>query len=59
VRLKTGDAFLSGRGLEELEALRKANIVFFVVPGVASERGEIRPFISAVSRMPRKAATKS
>jgi uroporphyrin-III C-methyltransferase/precorrin-2 dehydrogenase/sirohydrochlorin ferrochelatase len=60
VRLKTGDAFLSGRGLEELEALRKAKIVFFVVPGVASERGEIWPFApSAVSRMPRQAATKS
>jgi len=60
VRLKTSDAFLFGRGLEELEALRKASVVVFVVPGVAADRGEIRPFVpSAVSRTPRQAATKS
>ena len=60
VRLKKGDAFISGGGLEELPALRKAKILFFVVPGVGSERGEIRPFAPPpVSRPPRQAAIKS
>jgi uroporphyrin-III C-methyltransferase / precorrin-2 dehydrogenase / sirohydrochlorin ferrochelatase len=61
VRLKAGDAFISGRGLEELEALRKTKIVFFVVPGVTSEFGEIRPFESSVvaSRTPRQNAAKT
>ena len=47
VRLKGADAFVSGRGLEELTALREAGVSFFVVPGVASEFGAIRPFASS------------
>jgi uroporphyrin-III C-methyltransferase / precorrin-2 dehydrogenase / sirohydrochlorin ferrochelatase len=50
VRLKTDEAFGPGRGLEELEALRKAKIVFFVVPGVASESGQIKPFAARTPR---------
>jgi uroporphyrin-III C-methyltransferase / precorrin-2 dehydrogenase / sirohydrochlorin ferrochelatase len=56
VRLKGADAFGSGRGPEELAALREAGVSFFVVPGVVSEFGEIRPFASsqAVWRAPRQ-----
>jgi uroporphyrin-III C-methyltransferase / precorrin-2 dehydrogenase / sirohydrochlorin ferrochelatase len=60
VRLKAAGAFGSGRGLEELAALREADVAFFVVPGVTSEFGEIRPFASsqAPSRAPRQTAAK-
>ena len=59
VRLRGADAF--GSGLEELAALREAAVCFFVVPGIASEFGEMRPFPSSQgsSRVPRLAAAKT
>jgi uroporphyrin-III C-methyltransferase/precorrin-2 dehydrogenase/sirohydrochlorin ferrochelatase len=61
VRLKSTEAFGSGRGFEELLALREASVSSFVVPGVAAESGEIRPFASsqASSRRQRQGAAKS
>jgi len=61
VRLKGADAFRSGHGLEELAALREAAVCSFVVSGVASELGEIRPFASsqAPSRTPLRRAAKT
>jgi len=39
VRLKSGDPLLFGRAGEEMEALRRANISFEVIPGVTAALG--------------------
>jgi len=39
VRLKSGDPLVFGRAGEEIEALRRANIPFEIVPGVTSAMG--------------------
>ncbi len=39
VRLKSGDPLIFGRAGEEIEALRRANILFEIVPGVTSAMG--------------------
>ncbi|HUA15127.1 MAG TPA: uroporphyrinogen-III C-methyltransferase [Verrucomicrobiae bacterium] len=39
VRLKSGDPMIFGRAGEEIEALRRANIAFEIVPGVTSALG--------------------
>src|SRR5580692_6436452 len=39
VRLKSGDPLIFGRGGEEIEALRRSNIEYEIVPGVTSALG--------------------
>lgn len=39
VRLKSGDPLIFGRAGEEIEALRRANIEYEIVPGVTSALG--------------------
>src|SRR5216684_6437682 len=39
VRLKSGDPLIFGRAGEEIEALRKANIEFEIVPGITAALG--------------------
>jgi uroporphyrin-III C-methyltransferase / precorrin-2 dehydrogenase / sirohydrochlorin ferrochelatase len=44
VRLKSGEAFGPGRGGKDTAVLREAGVTHFVVPGIAAEFGEVRPF---------------
>jgi uroporphyrin-III C-methyltransferase/precorrin-2 dehydrogenase/sirohydrochlorin ferrochelatase len=61
VRLKAGDAYAPTRGGKEIAALREAGVTHFVVPGVAGNSGEVRPFSPQATsrRIPRAGAAKT
>jgi uroporphyrin-III C-methyltransferase/precorrin-2 dehydrogenase/sirohydrochlorin ferrochelatase len=44
VRLKGGDPFIFGRGGEEVEALRAANIAYSIIPGISAGIGAAAQF---------------